>query len=644
MMRKPFDSGEISAVSRVHKHGIFLVYIAVTLLTLPRLVLSQEAGTVAQTPENKIAVAAYVTGGATDYQKEFVGAYLLNAIVSSETNVSDENAAAFLDAVSEEQSKRQNTLDDSLICEIGRKSGIRYVCAVVVTPALAGPFTISGRVISTKTGGSRFHGEAAGPQITMGALALASDMVLEKMFGGKRAFGGQTAPEPIRTAPMPPPKHEPVPAPRSEPLPPADTAAGNKASEQNRVPPPQREIVSAPRSELSPDAGTPEPVIKPYSARVKNVAVVETEIDAQSGASAELTSADARLVTAELRREAVKNLPRGKYNVMTSETVYAQGSAVLEECADENCVIVLGSAIGADYIVRGIISKIQTRFTLSVEIYETENGNLVASSEPLRTESLGELIEKAAAVCADMYKTFLNTQTPPPEPAAPVTPQTQIVVQEPDTPLWKLHKMGIDISIGAGGLIAGGYDGGIEWGSGERVTMPYSAGGAYLFLDAVYAEMFLSYYVGDGKWESPNVPNPQDLPNMPRSYVNIGVFAKYPFDIATGALKFFPLLGLDYEASISGKIRYSNGNGEYTMDGANGRPNANALSSLWLKIGGGIDVALGKTLYLRSEAAYGLRAANAFEYYCVEKLPAADDVSAKSGQGFVFKFGVGIKL
>jgi hypothetical protein len=156
------------------------------------------------------------------------------------------------------------------------------------------------------------------------------------------------------------------------------------------------------------DTPEPEPVIKPYSARVKNVAVVETEIDAQSGASAELTSADARLVTAELRREAVKNLPKGKYNVMTSETVYAQGSAVLEQCADENCVIVLGSAIGADFIVRGTISKIQTRFTLSVEIYETDNGNLVASSDPIRSESLGDLLEQSAAVCADMYNIFLH--------------------------------------------------------------------------------------------------------------------------------------------------------------------------------------------------------------------------------------------
>jgi len=146
------------------------------------------------------------------------------------------------------------------------------------------------------------------------------------------------------------------------------------------------------------------------AAQVKNVAVVETELDAQSGAASELNPAEVRQVTAELRREAVENLPRGQYNIMTSETVQAQGGAVLEECADENCVISLGSKIGADYIVRGIISKFRTKFTLTVEMYETENGNLVATSDPVRSEDVGNLLESAAAAVRSMYKKFVNEQ------------------------------------------------------------------------------------------------------------------------------------------------------------------------------------------------------------------------------------------
>jgi len=82
------------------------------------------------------------------------------------------------------------------------------------------------------------------------------------------------------------------------------------------------------------------------------------------------------------------------------------GGAVLEECAEENCVITLGARIGADYIVRGTISKFQTKLTLKVEMYETDNGMLVATSEPVRTENIGELLETGAAACAEMYREF----------------------------------------------------------------------------------------------------------------------------------------------------------------------------------------------------------------------------------------------
>jgi uncharacterized protein (TIGR02145 family)/uncharacterized repeat protein (TIGR02543 family) len=151
----------------------------------------------------------------------------------------------------------------------------------------------------------------------------------------------------------------------------------------------------------------------------KNVAVVETEVDPGSGAANEVKPADVRQVTDELRRRAVKSLPKETYNVMTSETVYSQlGSEKLGECADENCVIALGSKIGADFIVKGIISKLGPRFTLAVEIYETEDGNLVASSEPVRSEKFENLVEDARKACEDMYNEFVNEHSPAQKPAA----------------------------------------------------------------------------------------------------------------------------------------------------------------------------------------------------------------------------------
>jgi len=143
------------------------------------------------------------------------------------------------------------------------------------------------------------------------------------------------------------------------------------------------------------------------AAQVKYVAVVETEVDAQSGAAAKLNKAEVRQITTVLRNEARNNLPSGKYKIMTAETVIAQGSAKLEECAEENCVIALGAKIGADFIVRGIVSKFGTKLTLSIEMYETEDGTLVGSAR-VSSEKAEELLEKTVADCRGMYKTFLN--------------------------------------------------------------------------------------------------------------------------------------------------------------------------------------------------------------------------------------------
>jgi len=167
-------------------------------------------------------------------------------------------------------------------------------------------------------------------------------------------------------------------------------------------------------------------------AQVKHVAVVETEIDP----TAKINKAEAMEITATIRREAINNLPRGKYNIMTTETIMAMGGAVLDKCGEENCVISLGETIGADYIVRGIVRKIGTKLSLTVEMHEIDRGMLIALSDPARAEKIEGLLDKAAAACADMYKKFLNesgaaqktpTQQTTPTPAPPAV----VVAQQP---------------------------------------------------------------------------------------------------------------------------------------------------------------------------------------------------------------------
>lgn len=193
----------------------------------------------------------------------------------------------------------------------------------------------------------------------------------------------------------------------------------NIAEKTSIVPSFQPADYNAPVTPL-PTATNPAPIAPPptvaytdpvvsQSALVKYVAVVEIELDKEFGASANMNKAEVRHMTAELRNVAVNNLPSDKYKIMTSESVYAQGGAVLEECADENCVIMLGRKIGADYIVRGIISKLGTNLTMSVEMYDTDNENLVASSIA-RSGSTTDLLDKTVSACVDMYKKFENEQ------------------------------------------------------------------------------------------------------------------------------------------------------------------------------------------------------------------------------------------
>jgi hypothetical protein len=151
----------------------------------------------AQEPDNKPAVVAvYVTGDSIPQAaKDALSACLRDALVNSGADANDETSAAFLAAAGEERSKSQIPLNDSLICQLGRKFGIRYICVGHIATAPDSLFTISARVISAKTGTSRFNGEAAGPLNTMDELEQVSGALAEKMFGGKRVFGGPTVPE-----------------------------------------------------------------------------------------------------------------------------------------------------------------------------------------------------------------------------------------------------------------------------------------------------------------------------------------------------------------------------------------------------------------------------------------------------------------
>ena len=199
------------------------------------------------------------------------------------------------------------------------------------------------------------------------------------------------------------------------------------------------------------------------------------------------------------------------------------------------------------------------------------------------------------------------------------------------------------ISVGAGGFFAGDFGGGIKWDCGEELAMPHSGGGGYIFVDAVYAEIFAGYATSGGSWRSADATDQDDLPNARRAHAHGGLFVKYPFTV--NILSFFPLLGAEYEYSHTAKLRYDDAN-DYVFDGKSGRPAAKLLSAIWVKFGGGADVDMGRRMYMRAELLYGFRRANKYEEERVEaeKTKTGENVKTISGNGLTFKAGIGVKF
>jgi hypothetical protein len=125
---------------------------------------------------------------------------------------------------------------------------------------------------------------------------------------------------------------------------------------------------------------------------------------------------------------------------------------------------------------------------------------------------------------------------------------------------------------------------------------------------------------------------------MQRSYLHLDLFVKYPF--GAERVRFFPLMGIGYELSTSGKLQYADGE-HYVFNGKNGRLGANALSAMWVRLGGGLDFDMGSSVYLRSEFLYGMRTANAYEN---DAAAFAADGWTMPGHGFTLKIGVGVKF
>jgi hypothetical protein len=171
-----------------------------------------------------------------------------------------------------------------------------------------------------------------------------------------------------------------------------------------------------------------------------------------------------------------------------------------------------------------------------------------------------------------------------------------IFAQENEKP-----KTAFRVSAGVGGLIGGDLGGGAET-SSVKEEHPYFGGGFYTFLDLTYVEASFGFLYGTGTWADVS---------MSIMNANIGLLGKYPF-VLSERLSVFPLLGIDYQATISVRDE----------DHSNVIIAGEKYSALWFKLGGGLDFAITSKYYIRAEAMYGIRLENQAEKDAKDKANA----------------------
>jgi len=187
----------------------------------------------------------------------------------------------------------------------------------------------------------------------------------------------------------------------------------------------------------------------------------------------ELTINELRLLSDELRRQAVNILPANEFNVLTRDGMIALMPADEKEaeCLAESCAVDIGRAIGAEYISSGRIAKFAGKLSLTVELYETMGGRLLGSFLTYGTDIIG-LMETIRAESPAMFEKvkahyFAGKEKPKvtdiekPKPIESVEAEaksieTGIKKEEPSSGLSKWVAIGFDV-LGAGAVGFGIY-------------------------------------------------------------------------------------------------------------------------------------------------------------------------------------------
>jgi len=341
-----------------------------SLLILSTATFAQPRQELGQSP----SAAVYVAGIVPDSMKTFLGTRLSTALTNAGADVNDETDAALTAAIGKELSGRSGgAINDSLISELGRKLGLRYICAASITPTSAA-FKLSAYIISTKTGKSRYGGEVAEALNTMDDLDRASGMLAEKMFGGKRIFGGQTTPEPNLTASASPETVTPEAAapsiPQTTVSDPAVYTAETAAAQETKAyePPTPEPVVTA---ESTPPAITP--TVPDSGKRTVAVYMAGEEPEGAKGVHGIMGGELARVLSESDKYTAVDRT-EVILEQLDKEHVYQRSGAV-----DDDQIKAIGHQLGVGFLCISNINAVGKGYYLDTRLVDVVTAEIIRS-------------------------------------------------------------------------------------------------------------------------------------------------------------------------------------------------------------------------------------------------------------------------
>jgi hypothetical protein len=201
-----------------------------------------------------------------------------------------------------------------------------------------------------------------------------------------------------------------------------------------------------------------------------------------------------------------------------------------------------------------------------------------------------------------------------------------------------------NISMGVGGLFTSDFGGGAEasvsgFGTISDFKTPYAGGGGFVFLDAYYLELSISFFSVSGTWDDKEyITGTSAKYKVSSTGMDVGFWGKYPI-VINNQFTLFPILGINYRAFHSVKI-----DGE-----KNNAPDD--ISAIWFKLGAGLDFSFTKKIFLRAGFLYGIRIKNQLEDDLVDMYTSFGianrirvDAESLLGHGLDVKLAIGYKL